>query len=160
MPANVCPQCVLWQNTKSRMCSVPYKIVIVLLPVMFVPQYTKCYTGSSDLLWTHIILLCLSRLQVEEEAVVKQCLQNLSLRSLSKEPSVSSSQMIFCCRRLVDLSSPLMQGLHICISHFYSVMQDGDLCVPWDWKSWTSCRILRKSEEERHIFRSSVLFRQ
>ncbi|TMS10890.1 T-cell activation inhibitor, mitochondrial [Larimichthys crocea] len=75
------------------------------------------------------------QLQVEEEAVVKQCLQNLSLRSLSKEPSVSSSQMIFCCRRLVDLSSPLMQGLHICISHFYSVMQDGDLCVPWDWKS-------------------------
>ncbi|KAM9353962.1 T-cell activation inhibitor, mitochondrial [Symphorus nematophorus] len=77
----------------------------------------------------------INQLQAEEEAVVKQCLQNLSLRSLSKEPSVSSSQMISCCRRLVEQRSPLMQGLHVCISHFYSVMQDGDLCVPWDWKS-------------------------
>lgn len=76
-----------------------------------------------------------NQLQAEEEAVVKLCLQSLSLRSLSKEPSVSSSQMILCCKRLVEQRSPLMQGLHICVSHFYSVMQDGDLCVPWDWKS-------------------------
>ncbi|XP_071327095.1 T-cell activation inhibitor, mitochondrial [Trachinotus anak] len=76
-----------------------------------------------------------SQLQAEEEAVVQQCLQTLSLRSLSKEPSVSSSQMILCCRRLLEQRPPLMQGLHVCISHFYSVMQDGDLCLPWDWKS-------------------------
>lgn len=76
-----------------------------------------------------------NHLQAEEEAVVKSCLQSLSLRSLSKEPSVSSSQMILCCKRLLEQRSPLMQGLHICVSHFYSVMQDGDLCVPWDWKS-------------------------
>ncbi|XP_040900767.1 T-cell activation inhibitor, mitochondrial isoform X1 [Toxotes jaculatrix] len=76
-----------------------------------------------------------NQLQAEEEAVVKQCLQSLSLRSLSKEPSVSSSQMILCCKRLLEQRSPLMQGLHVCVSHFYSVMQDGDLCLPWDWKS-------------------------
>ncbi|XP_034729831.1 T-cell activation inhibitor, mitochondrial [Etheostoma cragini] len=75
-----------------------------------------------------------SQLQAEEEAVVKLCLYSLSLRSLSKEPSISSSQMIRCCKRLVEQPSPLMQGLHFCVSHFYSVMQDGDLCVPWDWK--------------------------
>ncbi|XP_042346796.1 T-cell activation inhibitor, mitochondrial isoform X3 [Plectropomus leopardus] len=76
-----------------------------------------------------------NQLQAEEEALVKLCLHNLSLKTLSKEPSVSSSQMILCCKRLVEQRSPLMQGLHICVSHFYSVMQDGDLCVPWDWKS-------------------------
>ncbi|XP_029928667.1 T-cell activation inhibitor, mitochondrial [Myripristis murdjan] len=76
-----------------------------------------------------------NQLQAEEEAAVKACLQSLSLRSLSKEPSVTSSQMILCCKRLLEQRSPLMQGLHICISHFYSVMQDGDLCIPWDWKS-------------------------
>ncbi|XP_010769581.1 T-cell activation inhibitor, mitochondrial [Notothenia coriiceps] len=76
-----------------------------------------------------------NQLQAEEAAVVKLCLHNLSLSSLSKEPSVSSSQMIMCCNRLVEQRSPLMQGLHICVSQFYSVMQDGDLCVPWDWKS-------------------------
>ncbi|KAM9852226.1 T-cell activation inhibitor, mitochondrial isoform 2-T3 [Aulostomus maculatus] len=75
------------------------------------------------------------QLQAEEAALIQQCLQSLSLRSLSKEPSVSSSQMIQCCKRLRDQPPPLMQGLHICVSHFYSVMEDGDLCVPWDWKS-------------------------
>ena len=75
------------------------------------------------------------RLQAEEASVVKLCLQSLSLSSLSKEPSVSSSQMIQCCSRLVEQRFPLMQGLHMCVSHFYSVMQDGDLCVPWDWKT-------------------------
>ncbi|XP_019735651.1 T-cell activation inhibitor, mitochondrial [Hippocampus comes] len=73
-------------------------------------------------------------LQAEEEAVMKMCLQSLSLRGLSKEPSVTSSQMILCCKRLLQQRSPLLLGLHICVSHFYSVMQDGDLCIPWDWK--------------------------
>ncbi|XP_035989251.1 T-cell activation inhibitor, mitochondrial isoform X2 [Fundulus heteroclitus] len=76
-----------------------------------------------------------NQLQVEEEAVVKLCLQRLSLMGLSKEPGVNSSQMILCCKRLMEEHSPLMQGLHVCVSHFYSVMQDGDLCVPWDWKN-------------------------
>ncbi|XP_071777496.1 T-cell activation inhibitor, mitochondrial [Centroberyx gerrardi] len=76
-----------------------------------------------------------NQLQAEEEAAVKACLHSLSLRSLSKEPSVSSSQMILCCKRLLEQRLPLTQGLHICVSHFYSVMQDGDLCIPWDWKS-------------------------
>lgn len=77
----------------------------------------------------------LSRLQEEEEALLKQCVHSLSLKSLRKDPSVSSSQMITCCKRLLEQRSPLMQGLHICVSHFYSVLQDGDLCVPWHWKS-------------------------
>uniref|UniRef100_A0A671M464 T-cell activation inhibitor, mitochondrial-like n=1 Tax=Sinocyclocheilus anshuiensis TaxID=1608454 RepID=A0A671M464_9TELE len=73
-------------------------------------------------------------LEAEEEDIISSCLQDLSLHSLCKEPSVSSSQMIPCCRRLMEERSPQMQGLHLCISHFYSVMQDGDLCIPWDWK--------------------------
>ncbi|XP_008431043.1 T-cell activation inhibitor, mitochondrial isoform X2 [Poecilia reticulata] len=75
------------------------------------------------------------QLQVEEEAVVQLCVQRLSLRGLSKEPSLSSSHMILCCRRFIEQHPPLLQGLHVCVSHFYSVMQDGDVCVPWDWKS-------------------------
>ncbi|XP_077382356.1 T-cell activation inhibitor, mitochondrial isoform X2 [Festucalex cinctus] len=73
-------------------------------------------------------------LQAEEAAVTKTCLRSLSLRGLSKEPSVTCSQMILCCERLLEQRSPLMMGLHICVSHYFSVMQDGDLCIPWDWK--------------------------
>lgn len=85
---------------------------------------------------SHVTFVCVCRLHAEESAVLKACLQTLSLRSLSKEPSVSSSQMIQCCSRLQEQQPPLMQGLHVCVSHFYSVLQDGELCIPWDWHSW------------------------
>uniref|UniRef100_A0A673HDS9 T-cell activation inhibitor, mitochondrial-like n=1 Tax=Sinocyclocheilus rhinocerous TaxID=307959 RepID=A0A673HDS9_9TELE len=75
-----------------------------------------------------------ARRRMQQLTIYLVCLQDLSLHSLCKEPSVSSSQMIPCCRRLMEERSPQMQGLHLCISHFYSVMQDGDLCIPWDWK--------------------------
>ncbi|XP_028837947.1 T-cell activation inhibitor, mitochondrial isoform X2 [Denticeps clupeoides] len=74
-------------------------------------------------------------LEAEEQAVVERCVRRLSLSVLTKEPSVSSSQMIQCCRRLLDECSPHVQGLRLRVSHFYSVVQDGDLCIPWDWKS-------------------------
>lgn len=81
--------------------------------------------------------LCPSpRLQAEEEEVLLHCLEGLALRNLSKEPSVRHNQMIPCCRRLLEERSPLMEGLRVEVSHFYSVMQDGDLCIPWDWKGW------------------------
>lgn len=140
-----------------RTC-VPHRVSSHLLCL-----FHNTHTSSSALLLTHISL-CVSRLQVEEEAVVKLCLQNLSLRSLSKEPSVSYSQMILCCKRLLEQRSPLMQGLHVCISHFYSVMQDGDLCVPWDWKSWVGGTRSRAAGLvwglERSIFSSLMLCRQ
>lgn len=79
-------------------------------------------------------MLSKDRLEAEEEDIISSCLEDLCLRSLSKEPSVSSNQMIPCCRRLMEERSPQMQGLHLCVSHFYSVMQDGDLCIPWNWK--------------------------
>eukprot|EP00066_Takifugu_rubripes_P014195 XP_011603461.1 PREDICTED: T-cell activation inhibitor, mitochondrial isoform X2 [Takifugu rubripes] len=75
-----------------------------------------------------------SLLQAEEEAVMKLCVQGLSLKSLSKDPSIASGDMILCCRRLTEQQLPQMQGLHISVSRFYSVMQDGELCIPWDWK--------------------------
>ncbi|XP_034029380.1 T-cell activation inhibitor, mitochondrial-like [Thalassophryne amazonica] len=79
--------------------------------------------------------LLTKELQAEEEAILNLCVHSLSLRSLSKEPSVSSSQLVLCCRRLLDQHPSLLQGLHVRIAHFYSVLQDGDLCIPWDWKS-------------------------
>ncbi|RVE62232.1 hypothetical protein OJAV_G00154970 [Oryzias javanicus] len=74
-----------------------------------------------------------NRLLTEEGSALKACLQSMSLKSLSKEPSISSSQMIQCCSRLQEQQPPLLQGLHVCVSHFYSVLQDGELCIPWDW---------------------------
>ncbi|XP_074051707.1 T-cell activation inhibitor, mitochondrial isoform X2 [Macrotis lagotis] len=70
-----------------------------------------------------------------EKELIQASMKKFSLTKLYKEPSVSSGQMIDCCRRLLEQSLPRLQGMHVCISHFYSVMQDGDLCIPWNWKS-------------------------
>lgn len=75
------------------------------------------------------------QLKLEEDAAVQRCLVSLSLRSLTKEPSISSAQMSQCCGRLLELRPPLLQGLNLRVARYYSVLQDGDLCVPWDWKN-------------------------
>ncbi|XP_006000632.1 T-cell activation inhibitor, mitochondrial [Latimeria chalumnae] len=74
-------------------------------------------------------------LEVKERELLQACTEKHSLRMLYKESSVSSAQMVSCCKRLLEEPFPSLQGMHLCISHFYSVLQDGDLCIPWDWKS-------------------------
>ncbi|XP_063778376.1 T-cell activation inhibitor, mitochondrial [Pseudophryne corroboree] len=76
-----------------------------------------------------------AELKVVEQELIKACKDRASLSRLYKEPSVSSNQMINCCRRLIEAPLPYMDGMHVCVSHYYSVLQDGDLCIPWNWKS-------------------------
>ncbi|XP_041045611.1 T-cell activation inhibitor, mitochondrial isoform X1 [Carcharodon carcharias] len=73
-------------------------------------------------------------LEVEQKKLISDCTEKFGLKRLYKEPSVSSQQMVKCCQRLFEGHINELQGMHLCISHFYSVLQDGDLCMPWDWK--------------------------
>uniref|UniRef100_A0A8D2J4R8 DUF4461 domain-containing protein n=3 Tax=Varanus komodoensis TaxID=61221 RepID=A0A8D2J4R8_VARKO len=70
-----------------------------------------------------------------EKELIEAATEKFHIQRLYKEPSVSSVQMIHACKRLLEESLPYLQGMHLCISHFYSVLQDGDLCIPWNWKS-------------------------
>ncbi|XP_062912750.1 T-cell activation inhibitor, mitochondrial isoform X1 [Mobula hypostoma] len=72
-------------------------------------------------------------LKVQQEDLIKACTERFWLKRLYKEQSVSSEQMIQSCKRLLEEQMEL-SGIHLCISHFYSVLQDGDLCIPWNWK--------------------------
>ncbi|XP_050747193.1 T-cell activation inhibitor, mitochondrial isoform X2 [Gymnogyps californianus] len=74
-------------------------------------------------------------MMITEKELIDTSTEKFSLDRLYKEPSVSSAQMIDCCKRLLEESLPYLQGMHLCISHFYSVLQDGDLCIPWNWKN-------------------------
>ncbi|XP_075068495.1 T-cell activation inhibitor, mitochondrial-like [Mixophyes fleayi] len=76
-----------------------------------------------------------AELKVVEQELTKACMDRSSLNRLYKEPSVSCRQMIDCCRRLIEEPLPYLGGMHMCVSHYYSVLQDGDLCIPWNWKS-------------------------
>ncbi|OBS80426.1 hypothetical protein A6R68_21371 [Neotoma lepida] len=73
-------------------------------------------------------------LKVIENELIQASTKKFSLEKLYKEPSISSRQMVDCCKRLLQQSLPYLHGMHLCVSHFYSVMQDGDLCIPWNWK--------------------------
>ncbi|GAB5576994.1 T-cell activation inhibitor [Prionailurus iriomotensis] len=73
-------------------------------------------------------------LKVIENELIEASTKKFSLGKFYKEPSVSSIQMVDCCKRLLEQSLPYLRGMHLCISHFYSVMQDGDVCIPWNWK--------------------------
>ncbi|KAG8572864.1 hypothetical protein GDO81_012195 [Engystomops pustulosus] len=77
-------------------------------------------------------------LKIEEQELTQACKDSASLSRLYKEPSVSCEQMINCCRRLIEEPLPNLLGMNLCISHYYSVLQDGDLCIPWNWKSSNS----------------------
>lgn len=64
------------------------------------------------------------------------CLQALALESLSKEDDVTPDRMVVCCEGLLREApalEPLLSGCRVHVSHYCSVMQDGLLCVPWDW---------------------------
>ncbi|XP_024421833.2 T-cell activation inhibitor, mitochondrial [Desmodus rotundus] len=74
-------------------------------------------------------------LKVMESELIQASTKKFSLEKFYKDPSVSSVQMVDCCRRLLGRPLPCLQGMHLCVSHFYSVMQDGDLCIPWNWKN-------------------------
>ena len=84
-----------------------------------------------------------SCLKKEAESMAK-CAATLELLEISKDESVTPLQMISCCERLTEEYWQFCVSLHqsrIRVSHYYSVMQDGQMCIPWDWvgdNSWES----------------------
>ncbi|XP_014217655.1 T-cell activation inhibitor, mitochondrial isoform X2 [Copidosoma floridanum] len=73
---------------------------------------------------------------VERELHAK-VIQELGLAELNKDDSISPDHMIRCCERLLlhkNVLAPLLNGIMLWITHYYSVMSDGVLCIPWDWK--------------------------
>lgn len=72
----------------------------------------------------------------KEAESVSRCVTTLELLELSKDETVTPQQMTRCCERLVEEYWKLRVSLHqsrIRVSHYYSVMQDGQICIPWDW---------------------------
>nr|KAG5712257.1 hypothetical protein BaRGS_014607 [Batillaria attramentaria] len=72
----------------------------------------------------------------EEEESIQDCKSTLELKEISKDESVTSQQMTSCCQRLCEQYWRFSVVLHqssVRVSHYYTVMQDGQICIPWDW---------------------------
>uniref|UniRef100_A0A1L8E2U1 Putative t-cell activation inhibitor mitochondrial n=1 Tax=Nyssomyia neivai TaxID=330878 RepID=A0A1L8E2U1_9DIPT len=63
-----------------------------------------------------------------------KCVSSLRLSSLTKDDSVTPEKMIKCLERLLRESQLNFTGCDVFITHYYSVLSDGTVCIPWDWK--------------------------
>ncbi|XP_015606469.1 T-cell activation inhibitor, mitochondrial isoform X2 [Cephus cinctus] len=66
-----------------------------------------------------------------------RAVKELGLVALNKDDSITPDLMIQCCQRLLihkTVLAPMLEGVMLWVTHYYSVMSDGVLCVPWDWK--------------------------
>ena len=97
-------------------------------------RQTNTQTYRSFLLY--ILRFCCSIKYVEHELHDK-AVQELGLTALNKDDSITPDLMIQCCERLLlhkTVLAPLLEGVMLWVTHYYSVMSDGVLCIPWDWK--------------------------
>ncbi|XP_043262287.1 T-cell activation inhibitor, mitochondrial isoform X1 [Colletes gigas] len=72
-----------------------------------------------------------------EHELHDKAVQELGLTALNKDDSITPDLMIQCCERLLlhkRVLAPLLEGVMLWVTHYYSVMSDGVLCIPWDWK--------------------------
>ncbi|XP_059145538.1 T-cell activation inhibitor, mitochondrial-like [Physella acuta] len=82
------------------------------------------------------ILRDISGFLEEEEQCTHRAIDALGLSELLKDESVTPAQMISCCTRFSEQHWRLgvsLERSRVRVSHYYSVMQDGQICVPWDW---------------------------
>ncbi|XP_042858322.1 T-cell activation inhibitor, mitochondrial-like [Penaeus japonicus] len=71
-----------------------------------------------------------------EKALHQQCKKELGLDFLEKDDSVTPDMMAECLGRLLEASyrlSPLLSGARVWVTHYYTVMLDGEICIPWNW---------------------------
>ena len=56
------------------------------------------------------------------------------LSSLHKDDSVAPANMIKCLEELLREDRVSFEAdQHLNITHYYSVLSDGTICIPWNW---------------------------
>lgn len=56
------------------------------------------------------------------------------LKSLTKDDAITPANMIVCLEQLLlEDRVTFRQDQHLSITHYYSVLSDGTICIPWNW---------------------------
>ncbi|XP_022116655.2 T-cell activation inhibitor, mitochondrial isoform X1 [Pieris rapae] len=72
-----------------------------------------------------------------EKALYKEVKERFQLLDLIKDDSITPGLMILCCQRLltrIDTIDEKLQGNILYVTHYYSVLSEGVLCIPWNFK--------------------------
>ncbi|XP_058120696.1 T-cell activation inhibitor, mitochondrial [Anopheles ziemanni] len=65
-----------------------------------------------------------------------RCVAQFRLLTLTKDDSVTPDRMIECLEKLLSEGATGLElaDLNLTITTYYSVLADGTVCIPWDWK--------------------------
>ncbi|XP_068632591.1 T-cell activation inhibitor, mitochondrial isoform X2 [Battus philenor] len=72
-----------------------------------------------------------------EKALYVEVKDRFGLLELHKDDSITPALMIMCCQRLltrIDKLNTKLRGNILYVTHYYSVLSEGVLCIPWDFK--------------------------
>ena len=74
---------------------------------------------------------------LEHERVIrKECIETFQMKHLDKDVNITPEQMIDFCRRILNDKQEFedyLKNAHIQVSMYYSVMHDGQICVPYNF---------------------------
>lgn len=76
------------------------------------------------------------RCSEEERRVRDECVVAFGLKCLDKDENITAEQMIEFGGRLLgerDQLRPYLLATHLRVSHYYSVLHDGQICVPYNF---------------------------
>ncbi|XP_034103420.1 T-cell activation inhibitor, mitochondrial [Drosophila albomicans] len=68
-----------------------------------------------------------------EQNLIEQCTRELKLQALTKDDAVTPDKMISALSDLRRCRPQHFEQLKLHISHYYSVLTDGIVCIPWDF---------------------------
>ncbi|KAH8302627.1 hypothetical protein KR044_009003 [Drosophila immigrans] len=68
-----------------------------------------------------------------EQHLIDDCMRELNLQALTKDDAVTPDKMISALRDLRQCRPQHFEQLKLHISHYYSVLTDGIVCIPWDF---------------------------
>ncbi|KAK6632343.1 hypothetical protein RUM44_007384 [Polyplax serrata] len=72
-----------------------------------------------------------------EKDVHSKVVSEFQLLNLRKDDNITPSLMISCCNRLLDHKDclrPLLKNSSLFITSYFSLLSDGQMCIPWNWQ--------------------------
>ena len=77
-----------------------------------------------------------AKARILEDHLTIKCINELGLIQFDRDSSLDGLTLE-CLERLMEHAPNirhLTHGNHLTITRFYSVLSDGVICVPWNWK--------------------------
>ncbi|XP_061390344.1 T-cell activation inhibitor, mitochondrial [Musca vetustissima] len=70
-----------------------------------------------------------------ERELTKRCIEEMRLKSLTKDDSITPEKMINTLNDLLKCNKMQFADIDLHIANYYSVLTDGIVCIPWDFNT-------------------------